>query len=92
MSTFTASRLTGGNRIFPTKVIIESNVTIQDPSLFGGKENTIPFSKIASVNIDCPFIGFSSITIETTGEKSFTLLGFTNAEVKEMKRTILDKI
>src|ERR1035437_4488468 len=71
LGTFTASRLTGGNRVFRSRIIIDDQgVTLKDPGLFSGKEKTIPFSRISSVNIDCPFVGFSTIIIERTGEGS----------------------
>lgn len=93
MKIYTASRLTDGNRIFPTRIIIDdSTVTFKIPSLFSGKETTIPFSRISSVNIDCPFIGFSTIIIETTGEGQILARGFTKSEVLEMKELILSKM
>lgn len=93
MTTYTASRLTEGNRFFPSKIIIDNvGVTLKDPSLFSGKEKTIPFSKISSVDIDCPFVGYSSIIIETTGEGTIAAHGFTKKEVKQMKEFILKKI
>jgi hypothetical protein len=93
MKIYTASRLTDGNRIFPTRIIIDdSTVTFKIPSLFSGKETTIPFSRISSVNIDSPFIGFSTIIIETTGEGQIIAKGFTKSEVIEMKELILSKM
>ncbi len=93
MKSYSASRLTNGKRIFPSRIIIDdSSVTFKIPSLFSGKETTIPFSRISSVNIDCPFIGFSTIIIETTGEGQILARGFTKSEVLEMKELILSKM
>ncbi len=93
MSIFIASRLTGGNRLFPSKIIIgDQGVTMRDPGLFSGKEKTIPYTRISSVDIDCPFVGYSTISIETTGEGQIKVHGFTNGEVKRMKELILEKI
>jgi len=93
MKTYTASRLIPGNRIFPSSLIIDSSsITLKDPTLFGGKEKTIKFTKVASVNIVIPFIGFSTITIATVGEDSISLTGFMSDEVKEMKAKELAKI
>ncbi len=92
MEKFTASRLTSGNKIFPSVITIDSiGVTIKMPSLFSGSEKTIPFSRISSINIDCPLIGFSKIIIETTGEGAITAHGFTKKEVLRMKEIILSK-
>ena len=93
METFIASRWTDGNRIFPSKIIIDDlGVTLHDPGLFSGKEKTVPFSRISSVNIECPFLGFSTIIIETTGEGRIASQGFSKDNVKRMKEIILGKI
>jgi uncharacterized membrane protein YdbT with pleckstrin-like domain len=94
MKVYQASKLAAGvSKLFPHKITITDNsVTITEPGLFSNKEKTIPFSKIASVNIDSPLIGFSTITIETTGNDSLTINGFTKDEVREMKQIILGKI
>jgi hypothetical protein len=83
MNKYIASRLTEGNRMFPTQIIINYlGVTVKIPSLFSGKEQTIPFSRISSVNIDCPFVGYSTIEIETTGEGQIRANGFLKSEVQ----------
>ena len=92
MDTFTASRLSAGNKVFPSQIIIDNlSLTFKIPGLFSGSEKTIPFSKIASVDIDCPMIGFSTIIVETTGEGNVRAHGFTKDEVKKMKELILQK-
>ncbi|MFM9075266.1 MAG: hypothetical protein ACKORJ_06840, partial [Bacteroidota bacterium] len=73
-------------------IFYEVGVTIKKTSMFSGKESTIPFSRIASVNIDCPFVGFSTIIINTTGEGEITAHGFLKSEVVEIKETILGRI
>jgi len=93
MKKYTASRVSEGNKLFPSQLIIDKDgVTIKNPSLFSGEETTIPYSRISSVNIDCPFIGYSTIIIGTTGESVVTIHGFLKSEVKEMKSLILEKI
>ncbi len=94
MKVYQASKLASGvSKVFPHRITISDNsVTITEPGLFSNKEKTIPFSKIASVNIDSPLIGFSTITVETTGNDSLTINGFTKDEVREMKQIILGKI
>ena len=85
MTTFNSSRLTEGNRVFPSKIIIdERGVTFKDPGLFSGKEKTIPYSRVSSVDIQIPLIGYSTIIIETTGEGQIRAHGFTSSEVKRM--------
>lgn len=93
MSTYTASRLSEGNKMFPCVIHIDGlAVTFKIPGLFNGKESTIPMNRVSSVDIETPLIGFSTITIDTTGEGKIRAHGFTKSEVKEMKETILSKI
>lgn len=93
MKKYTSSRLTEGNRLFPKQITINNlGVTVKIPNFFSGKEKTIPFSRISSVNIDCPFVGYSTIVIETTGEGQISANGFLKSEVIEMKELILSRI
>lgn len=93
MVRYKASRAVSGNRLFPAEVIIdESGVTIKLPGFFSGKEKTIPFSRISSVNIECPFVGYSTIIIETTGDGAIVAHGFLKSEVRDMKEMILSKV
>ncbi|MDO9255808.1 MAG: PH domain-containing protein [Bacteroidales bacterium] len=93
MEIFIASRLTTGNKIFPAEIIIDlDGVTLKIPGLFSGNEKTIPYSRISSVDINCPLIGYSTISIETTGEGSIKAHGFTKTEVTRIKEKILAKI
>ncbi len=93
METFVASRVAEGNRIFPAQISIDQQgVTLKVPGFFRGNEKTVPFSRISSVNIDSPMIGYSSIIIETTGEGRINAHGFTKAEVNKMKAMILERL
>jgi hypothetical protein len=93
METFITSRLTVGNRIFPSKIIIDQlGITLAIPGFFSGNEKTVPYSKIASVDIDCPFIGYSTIIIETIGEGSIRAHGFLKSEVQRMRELILENL
>lgn len=93
MERYTASRLTAGNRIFPSQLIVDvQGVTLRQPALFSGKETTIPYTRIASVNISCPVVGYSTIHIQTTGEGMISVHGFLRSEVEAMKAAILDRI
>lgn len=64
---FRASRLSRGNRWFPTQVLITpTSVVHYTPELIGRKEHSIHIAHIASVSIDTN-IFFSNIIIETSG-------------------------
>jgi hypothetical protein len=93
LTKFIASRLSDGNSLFPAQIeLTEIGITILLPGVFNEKEKTIPYTQISSVSIDCPFIGFSAITIETTGVGEIKAHGFLNKEVEEMKDIILSHI
>ncbi len=93
MQEFRASRLSKGNKLYPPRIIIDDNgVTLKLPGFFSGKETTILYSSISSVDIETPFVGFSTIGIETKGEGKILAKGFTKSEVVEMKQLILSKM
>ena len=85
---FTASRLSSDNKIFPSEIYMETTgITIKIPGLFSGETKHFDFNHIASVEIDTPLIGFSTITIFAGGTK-MSANGFTKAEVKQIKEGI----
>jgi hypothetical protein len=64
---FRASRLSQGNRLFPTQVLITpTSVVHHTPEWFGKKEHSIHIAHVASVSIDTNLL-FSDVYIETTG-------------------------
>lgn len=64
---FRASRLSKGNHVLPTQVLItSSNVVHYTPQWFGRYEHSIHIAHIASVGIDTHVI-FSDVYIETSG-------------------------
>jgi Short C-terminal domain len=87
---YTASRLSDGNKIFPSEIYLEpTGITIRIPGLFKGETKQFDFNHIASVEIDTPLIGFSTITIFAGGTK-MSANGFTKVEVKEIKEGIMN--
>lgn len=65
--TFTASRWTQGNFLFPTKLVISpQRVSRVKSRLFGNNEESIGMSKVASVHISTG-VFWSEIVIESTG-------------------------
>lgn len=64
---FRASRLSRGNHLFPTQVLITPmSVVHYTPQWVGKQEKTIHMAHVSSVNIDTGLL-FSDILIETTG-------------------------
>ncbi|MEC4048408.1 SHOCT domain-containing protein [Flavobacterium sp. SUN046] len=85
---FTASRLSSGNKLFPAEIYLEpTGITIKIPGLFSGETKQFDFNHIASVEIDTPMMGFSTITFFAGGTK-MSASGFTKAEVKQIKEGI----
>jgi hypothetical protein len=64
---FRASRLSSGNHLFPTQVLITSTSVVQyKPRWIGRQEETIHMAHIASVKIDTGML-LSNVLIETSG-------------------------
>lgn len=83
-----ASRISEGNKIFPAEIHVETTgVTIKIPGLFSGESKHFDFQHIASVDIETPLIGYSTITIYAGGTQ-MSAHGFTKSEVKQVKEAI----
>ena len=64
---FRASRLTGGNPLFPTQVIVTPHSVVHyTPQWIGKHEHSIHIAHVSSVSIDTGML-FSDVIIETSG-------------------------
>jgi hypothetical protein len=64
---FRASRLSRGNRLFPTQVLITpTSVVHYTPELVGRREQSIHMAHVASVSVNTSLL-FSDVIIETSG-------------------------
>jgi hypothetical protein len=86
---FRASRLSRGNRLYPTQVLITpTSVVHYTPELVGRKEHSIHIAHVASVSIDTNLL-FSSVIIETSGGTTpVTCHGHAKADAVRMKQLI----
>jgi hypothetical protein len=86
---FRASRLSGGNRLFPTQVLITPTAVVHyTPELVGRKEHSIHLAHVASVSIDTNLL-FSNVLIETTGGTTpVSCHGHSKADAVRMKQLI----
>lgn len=86
---FRASRLSRGNRLFPTQVAITPTSVVQyKPRWFGKQEQTIHMAHVASVNIDTGVL-LSNVLIETSGGSDpITCHGHRKADAVRMKQLI----
>ena len=86
---FRASRLSGGNHLFPTQVLITPSSVVQyTPRWVGRQEESIHMAHIASVKIDTRLI-LSDVLIETSGGASpIRCHGHGKSDASRMKRLI----
>lgn len=86
---FRASRLSRGNRFFPTQVLITpTSVVHYTPELIGRKEHSIHIVHVASVSIDTNLL-FSDVLIETSGGTAPVVChGHRKADAIRMKQLI----
>ena len=86
---FRASRLSRGNRLFPTQVLITPTTVVHyTPELVGRKEHSIHIAHVASVSIDTNLF-FSNVLIETTGGTTpVSCHGHRKADAVRMKQLI----
>lgn len=87
MKEFQASRLSDGNKVMPNTIKIDDfGVTLKIPGVFSGKEKTLTYHQISSVQIDSPMVGFSTITFDTIGWDRIIAKGFSKEDAQEVKR------
>lgn len=85
---FIASRLSKGNKVFPAEITVEDNgLTIRIPGLFNDKSTFFAYSGIASVTVETPMIGFSTIHFKAQGTQ-LTVHGFSKSDVLEIRKMI----
>jgi hypothetical protein len=86
---FKASRLSPGNRLFPTQVLITpQSVVHYTPQWVGRLEHSIHMAHVASVKIDTNLL-FSDVVIETTGgANAIRCSGHRKADALRMKALI----
>jgi len=86
---FRASRLSKGNRLFPTQVSITPTSVVQyTPQWIGRLERSIHIAHVASVSIDTHIL-FSDVFIETSGGTDpITCYGHHRRDAVRMKELI----
>lgn len=86
---FLASRLSRGNRLFPTQVkITPTSVVHFTPQWFGQLEQSINIAHVASVKVDTDLL-FAHVCIETTGgHNAIHCRGHRKGDAMEMKQLI----
>jgi hypothetical protein len=86
---FRASRLSSGNHLFPTQVLVSPTSVVQyKPRWIGKQEETIHMAHVASVKIDTGLL-FSNVLIETSGGSAPVVChGHRKSDAVQMKTLI----
>lgn len=86
---FRASRLSRGNRLFPTQVLITPGSIVHfTPKWVGRHEQSIHIAHVASVRVDTHVL-FSDVSIETTGgTQAIVCRGHRKGDAVRMKQLI----
>ena len=86
---FSASRLTQGNRLFPTRIEVSPDrVARIKPRLVGSTEESIAISNVASVQISTGLL-FSDIRIDSTGGSNpIESHGHTKSDARRIRELI----
>ena len=83
---FTASRVTGGNAVFPDEIIIdedEQKLTYRKGQIIGYKETILSFRAIGCASLSAGLL-FSDVIIETNGGMTIRAKGFTRSDAREI--------
>ncbi|HVO32624.1 MAG TPA: PH domain-containing protein [Elusimicrobiota bacterium] len=86
---FTASRWTSGNRLFPVRIEVSPERVVRiKPRFFGSNEESIPVSRVASVNIETGLL-WSDIRIDSSGGTNPILShGHRKSDAREIRRLV----
>ena len=85
---YTASHLSEGNHVFATEIeVAETGLTVKVPGLFNGSSQFVDYKNIASVELDTPLIGYSTISFRGAGT-DIKAHGFTKSEAEAIKDAI----
>ncbi len=88
---YISSRLSSGNKTFPTEIHIEpAGISIKEPGVFKSKSTFISFVDIVSVSIDNPMVGYSTLTF-FTNSTAVSVNGFTKKQSEEINALIKAK-
>lgn len=86
MIVFEASRMSEGNKVFPTKVeISDRGITIIRPKTFGKDEKFIEYCYIGKVQVKCPLVGYSSIFLCWGIGNKIEISGFSKSDAKSIE-------
>ena len=89
---YTASRVSSGNRVFPSSIeILDDCIVVKDPNFFSGKRKQIFYANISSAEMEEPIIGYSTVSIFSSNHK-IHIHGFVKETAVEICELINEKI
>lgn len=83
---FEASRVTGGNAVFPDQIIIDvdnETLTYRKKNLIGYEDVKLRFGAIGCVSRSAGLV-FCDVIIETNGGRTIRAKGFTRSDAEEI--------
>ncbi|MFN4879060.1 MAG: hypothetical protein ACK5H3_03365 [Flavobacteriia bacterium] len=93
MSVYEASRFGGGNALFPATIKLgKDEVTFKVSGLFDGKEKSLPYRQITSIEINGGALSMCEIVIRTSRSGRIVAPGFSHSKAKEIQSALTRKI
>jgi len=88
MKKFEASRLAGGNKLFPPVINCDTTgITVKFPGIFGGETQRFSYSSIRNIKVKTPLIGYSTIELNVEDDW-ITAHGFTKDDARKIEEII----
>jgi hypothetical protein len=90
---YEASRLSQGNSLFPAEITLgQDEVKLKIPGLFEGKEKSLFYKQITSIEINGGALSFCEIVIKTSRSGKIIAKGFSHITAKEIQSSLQKKI
>lgn len=90
---YEANRLSQGNSLFPAEITLsQDEVKLKIPGLFEGKEKSLLYKQITSIEINGGALSFCEIVIKTSRSGKIIAKGFSHSIAKEIQSSLQKKI
>jgi len=90
---YEANRLSQGNSLFPAEITLsQDDVKLKIPGLFEGKEKSLLYKQITSIEINGGALSFCEIVIKTSRSGKIVAKGFSHSTAKEIQSALQKKI
>jgi hypothetical protein len=90
---YQANRLSQGNSLFPAEITLgQDEVKLKIPGLFEGKEKSLLYKQITSIEINGGALSFCEVVIKTSRSGKIIAKGFSHITAKEIQSSLQKKI